>query len=106
MEEGLEYGIYSPNSDLDRDASQMVRIRDANGLPRRIYVNDFVDLDHQIQQDPIWGSSFQVHHFESNNIFVKMFNREINLYELICISPELILNNYCREPDATEEDLT
>jgi hypothetical protein len=97
---------YAPNSDLDRDEGQMICIIDGNGVPRKIYVNDFVDLSDVIPADPIWGSSFQVHSFEGNNIFVKMYNSESDIYELICVSSELILNNYKREPNALEEELT
>jgi hypothetical protein len=35
-----------------------------------------------------------------------MYNSESDIYELICVSSELILNNYKREPNALEEELT
>lgn len=95
----------APDSDFDRDLGQMICVRVYNGIPKKIYVNDFVDCEN-LSLDPIWGSSYQVVGFAGLDILIRLYDWATETYSIVAMSPEKIINNYMREVDADESELT
>lgn len=89
---------WAPESDLDSVAPGKDYLL-PNGQTVNIQINDWVDIDPVgAPDDPFWGSSKQVVELGEDEVSVRMYNADTDLFEPASISVQWILNNYRRVP--------
>lgn len=100
-------GPLAPDSELDPPIGvDPVYYTARDGGVVDILPNDWVDLacdETGFPLDPLWGSSFQVLQCYPETLTVKMLNFSTTLYEEVEISPEMIWNNFRRQPKVYAE---
>jgi len=92
---------WAPDSSLDSDPMDPgVDYTIAEGRIVNVKTNDWIDCDDVVQGDPFWGSSKQVLETHEMEVVVRMYDPVSDLFYPAAISPELIVNNYRRVPNA------
>jgi len=97
MKDNGRTDFWAPDSSLEGEKPG-VWYQNSDGKWFNVRVNDFVDLDEVIPEDPIWGSSFQVLELLPNQVVVRFYDPIADLYGPINIDIQLIMQNYQLSP--------
>ena len=97
--DGGRTDIFAPDSDWDADLANAATVVIMSGLTVTAAPNDWADIDDDyIAIDPLWGSSFQVYSIDTvnNQIAIRWYNKDTDLYEIVNVDANLIYNIYRR----------
>jgi hypothetical protein len=100
MDDVRDFGrtdIYAPYSGWNADLVNAKTYTVQSGEVLTIAPNDWLDVDDRaIDADPYWGYSMQVYSCDDDGLNIRKYNVELDLYEIVALSPAWVMNVYRR----------